>query len=262
MTRNGIATKVDLAAMSIDGAREVCATWAQIQHDWHLPPIELMTDVMEDEYLGFGKGGRIRLNKSIFNKKAAEKIQKEYKDATSGGLAIIEKRISDWKKRSEVWQGYIDIAEQRGDEVSARSYRKTKKGFDNIVSKYEKLKNKWLNEGHTRHNVLLSEKTMIRNVVQHESGHVLDDRFLGGLNGDLYLLKDKLSADEIKLMNKEIVELFKKYETNCGWLSFYGARERKEFLSECMVLYSERGGEGLPKDVKAWFDKLRDMSSR
>ena len=103
---------------------------------------------------------------------------------------------------------------------------------------------------------------MLRNMVQHESGHVVADRLLGMTNADTFLLKERLTSVEIKQMDDEITELFKKHKGNGGWLSVYGVENKKEFMSECMVLYSERGGEGLPKDVKDWFDKLKAMSLR
>lgn len=85
---------------------------------------------------------------------------------------------------------------------------------------------------------------------------------LGTVNGNINRIQDRLSTDEIKKMDAEITALHNKYRNYCGWLSTYGAKKRDVFLSECMVLYTDRGGEGLPKDVKDWFDKLKAMSLR
>jgi hypothetical protein len=82
------------------------------------------------------------------------------------------------------------------------------------------------------------------------------------INRDAFKIQGRLSGKEIGEMSKSLQDLYKNYKKKCGWLSAYGAKNHDEFLAECTVLYSDRGGAGLPKDVKEWFDKLQSMSIR
>ena len=256
MTTNGFVSKCELSTMSIDDARMVCGTVLRFVQEWGLDKIRLSMARMGTGVLAHANGGLLEINPSFFNKKNSPlKTAETYENCAYGWLERKKENLAHWKTLADNCRKNIADYEAKGDFVAAKSVKYSL----NQLEKFIKQAEAELNAGHTRHNVFFSEKSVLRTTVQHELGHVVHDQLLGAINGRRFL-KSTLTTSQYIEMNNDWNKLFAKYQHNCGWLSTYGATNAKEFLSESMVLYMERGGKGLPDDVKAWFDKFKSYS--
>jgi len=256
VTTHGIAKTIKLSTLPLNLAREICATYAQYIHDWNMPQIPLIGSARMNA-LAHANGGMMEVSPSVFNKKnAPNEIPQVYKLNASEWRANRLKDIDKLKKDYDFWEDQEKQAFYSGNNAAARNYNKIK--YD-VQKKIDFIKEQ-LNKGFTRHNVFLSESSLLRNTAQHEFGHVVDDVLLGTINGKSFknsTIPDSTAYD----MRKKWADLYAKHKDKCGWLSTYGTKDKEEFLAECMVLYMDKGGQGLPLEVKQWFDELKKLAN-
>ena len=256
VTTNGIASTLKLNTVPFAYAREICATYAQYKHDWNLPTIDLLGTARMGTNMAHAHGKKMEVNPSYFNKvNAPKEVPKLYSECAGDWLANREKTLESRKISLAEWEAEQKKAYENGNTSWYKTCTKYVLDYRRLIAEIEAE----LNAGHTRHNVLLSETTVLRNVIQHEYGHTVDDRLLGSINSRLKTTQiDDATATT---MRTEWARLYYKYKGNCGWLSTYGTTNKQEFLAECMVLYTEKGGVGLPLEVKQWLDKLKSLAN-
>lgn len=256
VTTHGVAKAIKLSTLPLESAREICATYAQYIHDWNLPRIPILGTARMSA-LAHAHGGLMEVSPSVFNKKnAPTQIPQSYKLNASEWKANRLKDIDRLKKEYTFWEDQAKQMYAAGNKARYYNYCKI---MADVQKKIDRIEDQ-LNNGFTRHNVFLSEATLLRNTVQHEYGHVVDDILLGSLNGRHF--KSNTIADTMAAtMRTKWAALYTKYKAKCGWLSTYGTTDKDEFLAECMVLYMEKGGEGMPLEVKQWFDELKQLAN-
>jgi hypothetical protein len=255
---NDLADTFGLKTVPFEYARETCAIWAQYKHDWNLNKIgRICTARMGSNVFAHACGSYMELNPSFFNKaNAPVQLPRAYKNDVVNYLADKKQDLAARKATIEHWEKKQKDAYYSGDK---RSYNAITSLLDRYRKEYAKVE-KIVNAGITRFNVFYSEKTVLRNTAQHEFGHVVDDKLLGSINGRLCKIARIPDATALTMRTKWNA-LYAKYKDNCGWLSEYGTTKSGEFLAECMVVYMEKGGAGLPLEIKQWFDELKKLAN-
>ena len=254
--RNNIAETVVLSTVPLNYAKEICSIYAQYQEEWHLPKIRIL-GTKRMSALAHAHGNLMEISPSVFNKTNAPKeVISTYKSCVSEYVNNEKKKINDYKGRCKFWEEEAQKALDIGNKARYNYYKNIIKDIQKEIDKIEnKLKN-----GFSRHNIFFSEQTVLRNTVQHEFGHTIDDRLLGTINGKAFKTTQISDAKAVALRN-EWVLMYKKYKDTCGWLSEYGTKTSREFFAECMVLYMEKGGVGLPIEIKQWIDNLKNFAT-
>ena len=254
--RNNIAETVVLSTVPLNYAKEICSIYAQYQEEWHLPKIRIL-GTKRMSALAHAHGNLMEISPSVFNKTNAPKeVISTYKSCVSEYVNNEKKKINDYKGRCKFWEEEAQKALDIGNKARYNYYKNIIKDIQKEIDKIEnKLKN-----GFSRHNIFFSEQTVLRNTVQHEFGHTIDDRLLGTINGKTFKTTQISDAKAVALRN-EWVLMYKKYKDTCGWLSEYGTKTSREFFAECMVLYMEKGGVGLPIEIKQWIDNLKNFAT-
>lgn len=186
---------------------------------------------------------RSKIKKTITN--TFDGCVTNYKDVLESNLRKKEKWYNDWKD----WESTASESEKR---LYAKEIKKAEKEY----LEYKTM----LDSGMSRHNVFLSGETMFRDCFTHETGHVMHDQLLGGLNS--HLRKGMYKASDAAVLDNELKKLYRKHKKlGGGWLSKYGMMSHKEFLCESNVLYMF-APQKLPADVKLWFDNLVEYSKK
>ena len=256
MTANGLVANLALNTIPLESAKEICAEWAQFKSDWKLSKIDKIgTARMGSGKIAHANGGKMEINPSIFSKKNYNtEVPKLYKSCAGDW-------VSDRQGELKAVKGWVTFFEDKLKQAAAAGNAADIRYYDSRVKHYKKKAadiESELNAGYTRHNVMLTEQSTLRNTVQHEFGHVVDDQLLGSINGSSFKTGRIPTPKETEMKNRWN-DLYNKYKGKCGWLSTYGNTTKFEFLAECMVLYSEKGGVGLPLEVKQWFDELKSL---
>ena len=187
--------------------------------------------------------GRSKIKKTITN--TFDGCVTNYKDVLESNLRKKKKWYNNWKD----WESTASESEKR---LYAKEIKKAEKEY----LEYKAM----LDSGMSRHNVFLSGETMFRDCFTHETGHVIHDQLLGGLNS--HLRKGMYKASDAAVLDNELKKLYRKHKKlGGGWLSKYGMMSHKEFLCESNVLYMF-APQKLPADVKLWFDNLVEYSKK
>lgn len=253
MVKEGFASEIELGTMPLEHAKQVCATAARYVQEWGVAPFKLAMARMGNNTFAHACGAYAEFNPSYFNKKnAAQKIKDSFEGCAGNWRDKYTAKIKEWKGWADGYRKKIDECAANGNTYGVKTYRKYLREIETQIKQYETD----IAKGHTRHNVFLSEQSLVRNITQHELGHLVEDQLMGSFNGSRFMFRP-LPKERLIEITTEINALYSKYKNDCGWLSTYGKTARGEFVAECMVLYMERGGKGLPSDVKAWFDKLK-----
>lgn len=265
MIDGGFATSVSVDAMSVEHARIFCAEVVGYVQKFNLKPIEVNCKAFgrgNTNTFAWANGSHVDFNKRYFSKSGAKKkITESFANCTGGWKKTTETDLAKWKgwlddyeKDIKKWKTEL-LTETNPMVVDylKRSIKSYKKAKADLQKYYDKQK-AFIEAGHTRHNVFLSEETFVRDLARHELGHTFHDQILGRFNGSKYM-QSRIDVSVASKLKTEWIAIYNKHKGNCSWLSAYGTKDDGEFFSECMVLYMS-GGKGLPKDVKAWIDKF------
>lgn len=253
---NDICQKLELEKLSFEDAREICAIWAQFKTDWNVPAIGLLgtNGRLKESTLAHASGALMEINSKLFAKEKTEASKaKNYEESVSSYKNNLENEIQKNKKNIEK---YLIILNTKPFPITTELEKQIRQDIAQLNAenkKYEEI----LNQGHTRHNVFLSKEDTLKNIVQHEYGHTIQDKLIGRNNTKGKSLTTNLTDKQQAEMRSKLIGLFNKYKDNCGWLSVYGATSKEEFFAEGMVLYMTAGGAGMPPDVKEFYDELK-----
>ena len=256
---NDICQKLELEKLSFEDAREICAIWAQYKTDWNVPAIGLLgtNDRLKKETLAHASGALMEINSKLFAKEKTEASKtKTYEENAGSYKNDLENNI---KNNQEQIDKYIEILDKKPFPITTELKKQIRQLITQLNAenkKYEEI----LNQGHTRHNVFISKEDTLKNIVQHELGHTIQDKLIGRNNTKGKSLTTNLTDKQQAEMRSKLIGLFNKYKDNCGWLSVYGATSKEEFFAEGMVLYMAAGGAGMPPDVKEFYDELKTMA--
>lgn len=251
-----IAKDFDLRSMTLDDQKTIAKVAADMNQKWGLEPIDIRAMAFPKKSSGtfmWANGGKVEMNDAYWSEKTISRTMgKTFDDNVTAWRANHERYVKMYKEWIEEWK----------KEAAAATKDYQKRACEKLIKEYTKKiedEQRMLDSGMRRHNVFLSPKKMLRDCFTHETGHTIHDQILGGIN-DSYYRKKMYNPADADVLNEELKKLYKKHKKlGGGWLSEYGLKDHKEFLSESFVLYNYRP-DNLPADVKAWFDLFAEYS--
>lgn len=203
-------------------------------------------------------GRHVEFNKSYFSgsAKGKEKIR-HWVEVTNGEW--LKRKQDQIKALQETQKNYSDQISTLRTTNPARAAN-----FEQMVAYYQKKIDaiqKLIDSGLRRWTVDSSIEEFPATTVVHELGHTVHDQILGAINGSVFR-KKSIPSMRADAMQRDWKKLYDKYKKDgAGWLSEYGLTNDHEFMAECMVLYIVKKGEGLPKDILEFIQKMEKFAN-
>lgn len=187
--------------------------------------------------LAAANGRNLYINQSKFTKEIQDAIYK--RNVTEYG--------KEWKNHLKLLKEKYAQAVKRNDYTEMAYFTKKIKTVEKRVIELDKFK---------RFNAF-QKNNVAKNIIDHETGHIIHDQFTGGANG-LGFRKNTLARFEIsEKWNNEWIDIFKKAkkENLFKEISEYASANRFELFAESFSMYVNGEANNLPKIIKDYLDR-------